>query len=94
MPILLDGQNYYRTAEVCRIAGISRNTLFRWTKDGIVEPALRDWRGWRLFTQAQVDRLKAKTDRIIETGRYAIPADFTTEDYGGKQIPDLIARIR
>jgi len=66
MPILVDGQNYYRTVEVCRMTGISRNTLFRWLKAGMIcEPTRRDWRGWRLFTQAQVDRLKSKTNQSI-----------------------------
>jgi DNA-binding transcriptional MerR regulator len=64
MPVMLEGKSYYRTAEVCRITGISRNTLFRWMKEGVfIEPASRDWRGWRLFSQTQVDRLKSKTGR-------------------------------
>lgn len=64
MPVKLEGHNYYRTAEVCRITGISKNTLFRWMKEGfIIEPASRDWRGWRLFSQTQVDKLKLKTSR-------------------------------
>ena len=77
MPVFCDGQSYYRTAEVCRMVGISRNTLFRWLKEGvIIEPARRDWRGWRLFNQAQVDRLKGKTNRTIETGHSAMATDF------------------
>jgi excisionase family DNA binding protein len=76
MPVFCDGQSYYRTAEVCRMVGISRNTLFRWLKEGvIVEPARRDWRGWRLFNQAQVDRLKGKTNQTIETERSATATD-------------------
>jgi hypothetical protein len=59
----------------------------------IVEPPRRDWRGWRLFNQAQVDRLKAKTDRIIETGRYVVPAHSAPGDIAGKQVPDIIARM-
>ncbi len=81
MPVLLNGLSYYRTAEVCRMAGISRNTLFRWMKAGvIVEPPRRDWRGWRLFSQDQVALLKARTNFLIEIGRDAIPADSTTAD--------------
>jgi excisionase family DNA binding protein len=66
MPVLIDGQNYYRTVEVCRVVGVSRNTLFRWLKRGALgEPEYRDWREWRLFSEAQVAALKAKTTRII-----------------------------
>jgi DNA-binding transcriptional MerR regulator len=61
MPVTIEGQTYYRTIEVCRVAGISRNTLFRWLNQGILSGPDRDWRGWRLFTQAQVDALKART---------------------------------
>lgn len=65
MPVMLDGESYYRTIEVCRIAGISRNTLFRWLKVGVIkEPERRDWRGWRLFSQYQVDCVKAKTSKV------------------------------
>lgn len=65
MPMISNKETYYRTVEVCRIAGISRNTLFRWLKEGIyTEPEKRDWRGWRLFSQSQLDRIKEKTGRI------------------------------
>lgn len=66
MPIILDGHIYYRTTETCRILGISKNTLFRWVKKGMLgEEEYRDWRGWRLFNQNQVDTLKAITTQVI-----------------------------
>lgn len=87
MPVLLDGHSYYRTAEVCRMAGISRNTLFRWVKEGIViEPTRRDWRGWRLFTQDQVDRLMAKTNQTSEPRQAVIPIDFLLKGYRGDTV--------
>jgi len=65
MPVMINGQTYYRTAEVCQAVGISKNTLFRWLKDGILEePELRDRREWRLFTETQVDQLKQEATRI------------------------------
>jgi len=65
MPLTIDGQTYYRTSEVCRIVGISRNTLFTWCKKGtIIKVEHRDYRGWRLFTQAQVDIMKKMTKQI------------------------------
>jgi predicted site-specific integrase-resolvase len=65
MPVDINGQTYYRTTEVCRIVGVSRNTLFRWLKDGsVTEFEHRDYRGWRLFTQAQVDAMKQRTMRV------------------------------
>jgi phage antirepressor YoqD-like protein len=65
MPITINGQKYYRTTEVCRIVGISRNTLFRWLKEGnVTEVEHRDYRGWRLFTQVQVDAMKEKIRQV------------------------------
>ncbi len=58
MPVKVNGQIYYRTADVCREAGISRTTFFRWLKEGVLEDvALRDRRGWRLFSENDVKRI-------------------------------------
>ena len=68
MPVSVNGQTYYRTAEVCRVVGISRTTLFRWLKRRIFKEAEhRDRRGWRLFTEKEVDRLKTEVNRINKT---------------------------
>ena len=65
MPLTIDGQTYYRTAEVCNIVGISRNTLFAWCKKGtIIKVEHRDYRGWRLFTQDQVNKMKKITKQV------------------------------
>ena len=69
MSVTVDGQTYYRTAEVCRLVGISRTTLFRWLKDGIFEEAQhRDRRGWRLFTENEIDKLKTEVNQISKAG--------------------------
>jgi DNA-binding transcriptional MerR regulator len=69
MSVLINNETYYRTADVCRMVGISRNTLFRWIKVGVIKNETRDWRGWRLFTQSQVEQLKAITgnSKFVET---------------------------
>jgi predicted site-specific integrase-resolvase len=74
MPIELEGKSYYRTIEVCRIIGISRNTLFRWMKKGMVgQEEYRDWRGWRLITQNQLDALVAMTRKVsVNEGKNSI----------------------
>ncbi len=66
MPVIINGQTYYRTAEVCRRVGISRNTLFRWLREGVSEaPESRDRRGWRLFTEDDVKKLRAEANLIL-----------------------------
>lgn len=68
MPVVVNDQTYYRTAEVCRMIGISRNTLFRWLREGIASDVeYRDWRGWRLFTEHQVETIKRKTNHVTVT---------------------------
>jgi predicted site-specific integrase-resolvase len=71
MPVTIDGQTYYRTAEVYRMIGISRNTLYRWLPKGILgEVEFRDSRGWRLFTRDEIDKLSTAINRITRTNRY------------------------
>ena len=66
MPVIINGQTYYRTAEVCRLVGISRNTLFRWGRETAMSGAEhRDFRGWRPFTPAQVEGLKGRVGRVV-----------------------------
>ncbi|APV44109.1 MerR HTH family regulatory protein [Dehalogenimonas formicexedens] len=65
MSLQLKGTTYYRTAEVCELAGISRTTLFRWLKNDLLGAAVaRDRRGWRLFTEAEAELLKAEANRV------------------------------
>ena len=70
MPVTINGQTYYRTSEVYRMVSISRTTLFRWLKQGILnETELRDRRGWRLFTEDEINEIKAEANRILETNQ-------------------------
>ena len=70
MPVVIEGKTYYRTAEVCRLIGISRNTLFRWLREGkFGQQEYRDWRGWRLFTPAQLDGVKTTTSQVSRINR-------------------------
>ena len=65
MPVTINDQTYYRTAEVCLIVGIGKTTLFRWIKEGIMKEAeYRDRRGWRLFTEHEIDGLKVEINGI------------------------------
>ncbi len=67
MTVVIDGVTYYRTVEVCRMAGISRNTLFRWLKkDNFGGLKRRDRRGWRLFTQEEIESIKAVAEGVIK----------------------------
>lgn len=64
MAIEINGRVYYRTAETCSRAGISRATLFRWLKAGILKETHRDRRGWRMFTERDLDLLKKEAETV------------------------------
>jgi predicted site-specific integrase-resolvase len=67
MPVIIDGQTYYRTAEVYRTLGIAKNTLYRWLqKESIGETEHRDSRGWRLFTKDELDKLERSMNRVVK----------------------------
>lgn len=56
----LNGIKYYKTSEACAIVGISRMTFLRWVREGLFNDVEhRDWKGWRLFTDDDLARLKA-----------------------------------
>jgi hypothetical protein len=58
---------YYRTTTVCRMVGISRSTLLRWFRNGTVQDVTHlDRRGWRLFTQADIERIRYEADKATK----------------------------
>lgn len=64
MPIQINGQKYYRTSEACMKTGISRATLFRWLKAGVLKKSYRDRRGWRLYTEDDLNKIQAEANRV------------------------------
>ncbi|MFC1938874.1 MerR family transcriptional regulator [Chloroflexota bacterium] len=64
MPLEINNITYYRTSEACIKTGISRATLFRWLKTGLLTMSYRDRRGWRLFTKDDVDQIQAEANRV------------------------------
>jgi hypothetical protein len=67
IPVEIESKKYYRTAEVCRAAGISKPTFFRWLREGtFLDARRRDMRGWRLFTREELDYIVTKANQINE----------------------------
>lgn len=66
MPMYMDGNTYFRSAEVSEMTGVSKSTIHRWIKEGIIpEARFRDRNGWLLFTEEDVERIRAEA-RIID----------------------------
>jgi len=65
MPTMLRGTTYYQTAEACQLAGISKNTYFRWLRSGEIDDVSTvDRHGWRLFTDEDLARLCRKAQHV------------------------------
>jgi DNA-binding transcriptional MerR regulator len=65
VPVNYKDQEYYRISDVCRLTGVSRSTLWRWTKAGILQDmAKRDRRGWRLFTADDIKKIDEEAHRV------------------------------
>ncbi|TAJ22227.1 MAG: MerR family transcriptional regulator [Nitrospirae bacterium] len=58
-----DSKKRYKTIEVCKLFDVSRATLFRWEREGLISGAPRDWRNWRVYTVQNIQEIK----RIIRT---------------------------
>lgn len=57
-PVDAPKKKLYKTNEVCEMFDISRATLFRWEREGVISGPPRDWRNWRLYTVENVEQIK------------------------------------
>jgi len=48
----------FSTLEVCHLFDISKATLFRWEREGLISTPPRDWRNWRLYTTLNLEEIK------------------------------------
>jgi DNA-binding transcriptional MerR regulator len=48
----------FKTNEVCDLFDISRATLFRWERQGLITGPPRDWRNWRLYTADTIEQIR------------------------------------
>lgn len=72
MPIQINGKTFYRTQEALDKIGISRPTWFRWMKKNVIEDVkTRDRRGWRLFTEDDINRISKFAHEIKITPEQA-----------------------
>jgi len=48
---------YYKTNELARLVGVSKNTLIRWEEEGLIPPPMRDGRGWRVWSKDALEKI-------------------------------------
>ncbi|WP_447862681.1 MerR family transcriptional regulator [Nitrospira calida] len=51
-------KKWYKTNQICDLFDVSRATLFRWEREGLISGPPRDWRNWRLYTPENVKEIK------------------------------------
>jgi len=56
------------TKEAARMIGVAPITLKRWLLDEKVAEVSRDRNGWRVFTQADIERIKAYAHKTVPPG--------------------------
>ena len=52
----------YKAQEICDTFDISKATLFRWERQGLIGGVGRDWRNWRLYS----DKNRREIERLIK----------------------------
>lgn len=64
MPLEVEGVTYFASAEVARVVGVSRQTLWRWRQEGKI-PAGRRYRDRQvLFTEKEMEAIRQYAHRI------------------------------
>ena len=63
MPKRIGDQVFYSTVEAAMAAGISKATLLRWLRNGDVPEPKRDRRGWRIFSEIEVNEIRTWAHR-------------------------------
>ncbi|MFZ5863308.1 MAG: MerR family transcriptional regulator [Nitrospirota bacterium] len=51
----------YKAKQICDAYDISKATLFRWERQGLISGVGRDWRNWRIYS----DKNRREIERLI-----------------------------
>ncbi|MBI1819958.1 MAG: MerR family transcriptional regulator [Nitrospirae bacterium] len=43
---------------------ISKDTLFRWEKEGLISKIRRDWRNWRIYSERHLTQIRKMMDKL------------------------------
>jgi CheY-like chemotaxis protein len=57
-----DGK-FYSSKDVCEQLQISKSTLFKWEREGLITKVRRDWRGWRLYDNHNLEEIKVNIEK-------------------------------
>jgi len=54
---------FYSSKDVCETLQISKSTLFKWEREGLITKVRRDWRGWRLYDERNLDEIRLNIEK-------------------------------
>lgn len=57
-PKSMNHDKRYKTVEVCKLFDVSKATLFRWEREGLISGPPRDWRNWRVYTTRNIKEIE------------------------------------
>ncbi len=60
-----NGNDFLTITEAARLIGVSAKTIVRWEKAGKVRRSKRDFRGWRVFDDKDLKKLKSFRETIF-----------------------------
>lgn len=64
MPVEINGTEYLQVTEVAETIGVTRQTLWRWRRDGSI-PVGRKYRGRQIiYTHSEVEMIRLFAERI------------------------------
>ena len=56
----------YTTAQAAQQIGVCKNTLLRWIGVGLIPDVARDWRGWRVYFEADFEAIRRFFEAVTE----------------------------
>ncbi len=48
----------YTTVEVAKRLSVCKSTLLRWIREDLISDVGRDWRGWRMWSEKDINKAK------------------------------------
>ena len=62
---MANSDSFLTITEAARMIGVSAKTIVRWEKSGKVRRSKRDFRGWRVFDDKDLKKLRAFRETIF-----------------------------
>lgn len=54
----------FTITEVAGHLGVTPKTITRWEKSGKIKRAKRDWKGWRIYSQEELQEMKSFVETV------------------------------